>query len=370
MKISFTFILTLFYFTYSYEENEENSIIKIPNKDGRFKNITTKNGFINYSFISRSDENICNMVYITYVLEGIKNLNLFQLPNKTLNFEYNIYGKNKDNLELIFLNEEKDIYNPLLCEIFYKTKYIDKMVYSLGKNIFNQPFKFFGGTPHEISKNLNKFTFNNITNKITEIKIELNNGSNYIINNINNELVEFKQDEFSMICLPEDILLKLKNIFLNKYEECTYNYKLFSSISAYKLNNKQKNLYFPEISFKIGNKFFILNKENAFFPNYEQENIYLFINRSPCRNFIFGQKFFELFDVSEYNLETGEINLYLNKKKNYIIDETENKKIIINYNFHFIITIIFFFIFLMILTLMKNYYKNKNIEYYDYYFNI
>ena len=308
------------------------------------------------------------MLYIIYIIEGIQNLDLIKFSNKNLNARINIYGKNNDTLEITFLNEERDIYNYLICEIFYKTNYIDKMVYSIGKNEINEPYKFFGGTPLNITKNLNKFTFNNNQNKISEIKIDFNNGTNYIINSFNNELVEFKEEEYYLICLPENILYQFKNLFLKDLEECKYNYKLFNSLSTYRVMEKQKD-FFPNISFKTENNIFYLNKENAFWPRYTHENYYLFINRYPCNNFVFGLKFLELFDIREFNLENGDLNLYLDKNKNYMIaNEIKNKKLLLNYSIYIIIIIFFSFFFSIILTKIKNNYKNKKIEYYNCYF--
>ena len=367
MKIIFLIIVLLILLNCSFSL-EENSIIRIPNKEGNFKNISTKNGFINYLFYHRNSEDICNMIFITYVLGGIKNLNLFELPQKTNNNEFNIYGNNNDNLEIVFYNEETDTHNPLLCQIFYKTKYIDKMIYSIGKNEYREPYKFFGGTPQNITKNLNKFTLN--TKEITEIKIEFANGTNYIIDEFDNKLVEFKEGESSMLCLPEDILIQFQKLFLNQFKECTYNFKLFEGSGVYKLNEGQKKL-FPNINFKIGNKILILNQENAFWPKYITEDIYLFINSRPCNNFVFGLKFLQLFDVSEFNLDSGEINLYLNKNKNYIVDEKENyKNENLKSNIHIIFIIFSIFIFSITLTYSKKYVKNKKIEYYNYYYEI
>ena len=367
MKIIFIIILLLNYLHCSVSF-EENSIIRIPNKEGSFKNISTKNGFINYLFYHRNSEDICNMIYITYTLGRIKNLNLFKLPQKTINNEFNKYGNNNDSLEIIYYNEETDTHNPLLCEIFYKTKYIDKMIYSFGRNEYREPYKFFGGTPQNVTKNLNKFTLN--TKEISEIKIEFVNGTNYIINGFNNNQVEFKEDESSMLCLPENILNKFQKLFLNQFKESIYNFKLFEGSGVYKLKKGQKAL-FPNINFKIGNKILILNQENSLWPNYINDDIYLFINNRPCNNFIFGLKFLSLFDVSEFNLDSGEINLYLNKNKNFIVEEKEKyKNENLKSHIHIIIIIFSIFIFSVILTYSKTYYKNKKIEYYNYYYEI
>ena len=73
--------------------------------------------------------------------------------NKTYE-KYGLYGEKNNSIWKSFQKREKDIFNPLLCEIFYKTKYIDKMIYSIGHYDNNEPFKFFGGTPVKIMKKL------------------------------------------------------------------------------------------------------------------------------------------------------------------------------------------------------------------------
>ena len=72
------FLLLLFYFIYSYEEN---SIIKIPKYKGTFTNIPTKFGLINYTFIYESlPTEKWPLPFVLYNLEGINNLNLLTLP--------------------------------------------------------------------------------------------------------------------------------------------------------------------------------------------------------------------------------------------------------------------------------------------------
>ena len=331
---------------------EENNIIRIPNKEGIFKNIKTKYEPINFGFYFGDD--FCSILYIKYKIEGLKNLNLINLSGKSLISKINIYDNNA--LEMIYYNEERDKFSPLICEIFYITKYIDKMIYSIGNNENNESYKFFGGTPINLVENLNKFSFHKNKDKIYEIKIEFNNGTNYLINNFDNELIEFREDEYSLLCLPENILNKFKNLFLNDFEETIYNYKIFYRLETYKINKKQKYL-FPNISFIIGDKIFNLNRENAFSTKYNLEDDFFFIIRTPCDKIIFGLKFLELFNFREFNLETGEINLYLEKNKNFLIEKKENKKIIYKSSFCFIIIIISIFFASLILTKAKNYYN-------------
>ena len=51
------------------------------------------------------------------------------------------------------------------------------MIYSIGYYDENyESYKFFGGTPQKIIKNLKKFTFNNKTDFISKIEIKFDNG--------------------------------------------------------------------------------------------------------------------------------------------------------------------------------------------------
>ena len=69
------YLLLLLYFSY-VNSFIDKSIIKIPGIKGRYKNISTKNGFINYEFNRQSIETAFSRfpVYsLIYRLEGIKN---------------------------------------------------------------------------------------------------------------------------------------------------------------------------------------------------------------------------------------------------------------------------------------------------------
>ena len=76
-----------------------------------------------------------------------------------------------------------------------------------------------------------------------------------------------------------------------------------------------------------------------------------------------------MFDISEFNLENGDINLYLDKNKNFMINEINNKKLLLNYSIYIIIIILSSFFFSIIVNNIKKYYKNKRIEYYNCYFD-
>ena len=163
-------LLLLLYFIYSYEDY---SIIKIPNEKGKFYNISTKYGLINYEFSYDCIEIIkWPLPSVQINLEGIKDLSLFKLPKNGYIGQYGLYGEKNNSIWIKYSWKEVDIFNPLLCELFYKAKYIDKMIYSIGYIEKNRPYKFFGGTPGNITKNLKKITFNHKTENISKIERE------------------------------------------------------------------------------------------------------------------------------------------------------------------------------------------------------
>ena len=367
MKIIFLMILYLLYFINCKEEKDP--IIRIPNNQGIFNNITTKYGIITYEFHNSRFVLVTKNLYedhtpyIIYKIQGMKNLDLLKLPKTT---DLNRFIKKNNNLEFTYEYQEKDRHNPFICEIFYKTKYINKMIYSLGKDENGQIFKYFGGTPNKIAKNFEKFTFNNKTSQITEIKIYFNNNTNYIIDIYNkSQTYEIKEDFYSMICLPENMLLQFNELLFKDYKEYDYKYEIFRSYHIYKVTEEQKNL-FPTITFKIENKIITLNKDDFFNEDINDigEGSFLFINKVPCSNVIFGEKLLKLFDIREFNLENGEVNLYLNKSSNLI------QFSIIQNNIEHIIILISIFVVSFITTLFKTYdkiYKNRKMEYYNYY---
>ena len=245
------------------------------------------------------------------------------------------------------------------------------MIYSIGNNENKEPYIFFGGTPNELINNLNKYTFINKTNIVSEIKMEFTNGSNYKIN-IDEKDGFFKlgNDYNLMLCLPSNIKTIFDNIILKNYHEADYFY-YYSIYRVYDMNEQQKK-EFPNLSFKVGNKIIIINKDKII-SNYEKygKKYDLFISYFNCENIIFGKQFFELFDIYEFNLEKEEINFYINKNKTNVIEEINNKEVKLNYNNNYIIIFLFYFIFVsVILIIIKKAHKNKIIEYYNYYYEI
>ena len=385
------FLLLIIIISYIKSE-EDNFIISIQFKEGRFENIPTKRGLINFETRDYYEEYFIKSIYrgTIFIFEGMKNLSLFNFSEyeefrirdeknvpeiaklfnlrENVNLPYEIYGENKDSLKLD-VSMREDCYSPLICKLFYKTNYIDKYIYSIGK-INNKLYRFFGGTPQNITKNLNKFTFSK-EDKVSEIKIEFNNMTK-IYNFKEKELpLKISDDKSNLFFWP------FFNSFLDEYEKVD---QLFGP-RIFQLNEEQKNL-FPNISFQIGNKTIILNKDNAlldylFFPNKDDvspKEYYLHVSHSYENAIIFGKKFLDLFDFSEFNLENGEVNLYFNKSNNIIVENYEKKNMSLNLTFYnncyLIVVLLFFIIFLLNVFIFRNRNKKKKIKYYNNYFKI
>lgn len=356
------YLLLSLYFLY-VNSIIDKSIIKIPYIEGRFENISTKNGLINY-------ENKYETVDISwryplflliYRLEGIKNLNLINITEYKSDCDVKIYGKNNDSIEFIYYWKNENKYtNDVICKLLYKTQYINKNIYAIG-NLNNKLYKFYGGLPEDIikEKQLNKYSFNK-NDKVSEVIVGFSNGGNNIYKV--NKLVEISTSEFLAVCIPNE-----PSIFKD-YEKIKYLDVIHASF-IYKLSDKQQR-DFANIFFKIGNKTINLDKDKLLFNT--SDGYYLYINYN-CQNFVFGKKFLNLIDFKEFDLETGELNLYVDKRKDIIKEDIENKKVLLNSGFNKIYLIIIFFsfiIFLMSITVVKNYHKKKKIEYYNNYYNI
>ena len=127
----------------------------------------------------------------------------------------------------------------------------------------------------------------------------------------------------------------------------------------------------------IGNKNITLNRDKILFQSKETNEYFLAIRIDFCNEFTFGKKFIKLFDFSEFNMETEEVSLFMNQKEKIITEKevnNENKKEVLNsniiYNYYIIILLLSFIVFMMSITLVKNYHKNKKIQYYNEYYNI
>ena len=323
-------IFLLFLLILSYNEDEILRIPLIKHSEVCFR---TKYSPIFY-FINKYDfDNIgfYNPTYIDYKFENIKNLELLHQ-----NLSKQIVIEPEKEIATITFEDirERDFHNKNICELFYQTKYINKKIFSLGKNLENKAYKYFGGTPKEIKEHTNKFTFDMNNNAISEIKIIFNdkNKDTMKINPIKNNKVEFLDDPY-LICLTPEVLNEFKKLFLNKYEQYTYtesNYeiKCHFKYKVYKLISDQIKTI-PEIKFKIGNITISLNKDDLVYKIYEGEGLsfkileLLFIQNTPCDNITFGFKFLEKFLLREYDLENNEFNLYLDKNKNLLSKENK-----------------------------------------------
>jgi len=355
MKLLLSILYLLFIFIFSLDEG---NIIKLPNKKGEYKKIPTKKGYINYSFsISSGEEFMVSFCYAEYIFEGIKEKN----TPKTIRMMHEY--------------SETDSKNKDICKMFYKYNYIDNLIYAI-----DSEYKYFGGLPNYKDSNFEKFTFNNNKENITEINIELNNGTK-IVKNINYNF-EITEQKIGLVYLPEEIFSFFYEIFLKDYEkdkhiksymfypeEDEVKMGIIDSDDIFKVNNKQKKL-FPNIWFKIGNKKFLINGYNAIHGG----RLYIIKGYS---SFVFGQDFLEIFDIREFNITSGEINLYTNKVKPHIkiVEEKNNlkKKGISEQGLPFLSIVIIIFISIITITTLyfhRKYNKKIKIDYYNYYYNV
>ena len=375
-----TLSISLLIIIYNINLSQTNNIIQIPTGEGSFVNIQTKYGYINYEFHKGYIPNIWPDPFIIYKLEGIKNLSLGNFDDFHINFgdSFEIFGLNKDKLEMRVSGHEFDDCNDLLCKIFYRTNYIDKMLYSFGINERNELYKFYGGIPENLKKNLNKITFNNKTDKLSEINFELNNGTNFTLNIKRDYLFKIDDTKDFFFCLPYNIFYTFKELFTNNTLEIYYpNDIVYQKTLLYYLNKTEKEIFPKSISFKIGNKNIILKKDQMISLDYINKNssfFLLLINSEPCYNekMIFGKKFLEFFNFYERDLESGEYNLYFNKSSENIIKEEEKENILLNSDSKNQINIIIFIFIACTLTLgiFRQYHRRKANESFNYYFEI
>jgi hypothetical protein len=253
------------------------------------------------------------------------------------------------------------------------------MIYSYGI-INNRNYKYFGGTPENIikAKKLKKFIFNK-DDRVSKIIIRSSEDSNTeingneIIDTLNGEGRSIKITDYDnfMVCIPNSHTKLLKVYKIGEYQE-----EIFKRYLYYQLDKRQQKL-FESISFMIGNKNITLNRDKILFQSKGTDDYFLAISITGCNEFTFGKKFIKLFDISEFNLETEEVSLFMSQKKKIITEKevnNENKKEVLNsniiYNYYIIILLLSFIVFMMSITLVKNYHKNKKIQYYNEYYNI
>ena len=375
------FFFILFFSIYCFNEDE---IIKLPlNSKGEYH--SSKYGFIyQLDFSFNNDIGwLPTTYYYIYKFKNMKNLHLFDIKKLTSNkmpFHYEIYEYKKDEIHLsfsFFENEpsvELDGYFKIICEFFYQIKYINAKILSISEDL---SFRYLGGTPENLIKNLAKYTFN-LNDTLFGIELIFENKNNYNKYDIkpnftmNNE-VEIT-DNSHLICFSNDIFTKFQKILFQYYKKSEYKLdKEYPYYNIYNLNENQKNI-FPEIKFKIGNKSFSFAKDDLIFEDsyihkrgnkIEKEcNYFLLIKNTPCEKNILGLKFLEKFKIREYNLEANEINLYLEKNNKFITIENSQK----NNSFNNIPFIIFLFLVLIIIMIHLKINKQNN-KYFEYIIN-
>ena len=355
MKFQLFLFFVLFNFIFSFDEG---NIIKLPNKKGEYKNIPTRKGYINYQFdISSGEEFMASFQYAEYIFKGIK------------------INNNSETIRLGYPYSETDSGNEKICRMFYEYNYIDNLIYAI-----DSKYKYFGGLPIHKDSSFEKFTFNNKIENVTEIKIELNNGTKFVKNIDYN--FEITEEKIGLVYMPKEIFSFLYDLFLKDYkiekhvrsymyypEDNEVKMDIIDSDNIFIVNNKQKKL-FPNIWFKIGNKKFLFNAYSAI----HEERLYII---KGYNSFVFGQDFLQIFDIREFNITSGEINLYTNNIKPHIkiVEEKNNlkKKNNKEQGLSFISYAIIIFISVITITTLyfhRKYNKKIKIDYYNYYYNV
>ena len=368
----FLSILVNIYIASNIEEN----IITFKRLSGRkTQNISTKYGKINLRFDSYYD-NITDTKYAFYLIENIKNLNLFSFPD--LNCSYEILGKNNSNsLKITFPNEIVNKYNNLITRLFYEIKYIDKMIYAIGYDgnyceylDYLGPFifRFYGGAPKRLIKNLIKYSFSP-KDIVKEININYSNGTKLNIqidqDKKENNLVEFNENNY-FICFPEYILEQIKNLILKNFNVELSGIGL-EDFLMYSINNSIFHILPDNFTFLIRNRIITITKEIL---SPDLRNYDLFIQYTPCEHFVFGHPFLRHVDMREYHLETNETNIYVRKNNSIIIEEKEKEMKMNSFKNYFYIIGFIFISMMNIFIFWRKKMRNKNIEEYNKYYII
>ena len=368
---------------------DDNDLIIIPN--GQYTHaynelkIKTKKGII--SFSTSIGEARDNSYYTDYVfIDDIKNIDLFQIPEDTKDIRYIIYRNTKNNDSMVQMSVTYFFYessyfgpgklNHLICDLFYKTKYIKNNAYSIWNKNKTLYKRIFGGMTNNIEQNFTKkYTFEN-NSKISEIRIT-QNGSTYWANErlmrfkkYEKNYVEFTEDTESF-CFTEEILYDLKRIFLSrfkKYKNYHYDYYVIDT-KDYDINTTP----LPEIKIKIGNITILINKNNLIQKKKisRRELLYykIYIYEHPCDHIILGANFLKEFDFYKFDFDSDKIDIYANEEK-FIIENNE-KKINLNSNNNIFCLILLFTIFMTgIMIYHRHFNKNNNIDNFNYYYDV
>ena len=368
---------------------DDNDLIIIPNGQYSYGynelKIKTKKGII--SFSTSIGEAWDNSHYADDVfIDDIKNIDLFQIPEDTKDIRYIVYRNTKNNDSMVqmsvtyFFYESSyfgpGILNHLICDLFYKTKYIKNNAYSIWNKNKTLYKRIFGGMPNNIEQNFTKkYTFEN-NSKISEIRIT-QNGSTYWANErlmrfkkYEKNYVEFTEDTESF-CFTEEILYDLKRIFLSrfkKYKNYHYDYYVIDT-KDYDINTTP----LPEIKIKIGNITILINKNNLIQKKKisRRELLYykIYIYEHPCDHIILGANFLKEFDFYKFDFDSDKIDIYANEEK-FIIENNE-KKINLNSNNNIFCLILLFSIFMTgIMIYYRHFNKNNNIDNFNYYYDV
>ena len=368
---------------------DDNDLIIIPN--GQYTHaynelkIKTKKGII--SFSTSIGEARDNSYYTDYVfIDDIKNIDLFQIPEDTKDIRYIVYRNTKNNDSMVQMSVTYFFYessyfgpgklNHLICDLFYKTKYIKNNAYSIWNKNKTLYKRIFGGMTNNIEQNFTKkYTFEN-NSKISEIRIT-QNGSTYWANErlmrfkkYEKNYVEFTEDTESF-CFTEEILYDLKRIFLSrfkKYKNYHYDYYVIDT-KDYDINTTP----LPEIKIKIGNITILINKNNLIQKKKisRRELLYykIYIYEHPCDHIILGANFLKEFDFYKFDFDSDKIDIYANEEK-FIIENNE-KKINLNSNNNIFCLILLFTIFMTgIMIYYRHFNKNNNIDNFNYYYDV
>jgi hypothetical protein len=250
-----------------------NKIISFPDNVNEYK-IKTNDGFI---LLKKSQDSEHNLNYLYLI--GVKNLNKYT-PPETKDISFFIYN---DVVKFTIFDNNMNKLNPLLCDLFYQTNYINKKIYSVENDARNNPSKYFGGTPTELVENLNKFKFKN--NEIPIFYLLRDNGAEKeelyetIIFNPQNELIY--NEGFEKNC-AKSIIEEWGSLF---WEFDVIKYKFEESGTVITFRNEKLNE-------NSGGSF------KDIFYDY------------PCDNLVLGSKFLNLINVREFNLETGDVTLF------------------------------------------------------------
>ena len=271
MKFQIQLLLIIILIILSHCYNQK--IISFPDNVNEYK-IKTNDGFIHLKKSQNSEDNLSYLYLI-----GVKNLNKYT-PPKTKEISFFIHN---DVIKFTIFDNNMNKLNPLLCELFYQTNYINKKIYSVENDARNNPYKYFGGTPSELIENLNKFEFKK--NEIPIFYLLRDNGEEKeeyyetIIFNPQNQLEI--TERFEKNC-AKSIFEEWGSLFW-KFDVIKYRFEDSDTVISFRNEKLNEN---SDGSFK------------DIFYDY------------PCDNLVLGSKFLSLINVREFNLETGDVILF------------------------------------------------------------